>query len=118
MPTAKVTANTAAQTLWTTPKHKKGKLTALNIDNQGSAKRTIKIQDVFTPDPSTGVPSPTEHTLERVQVSVDVGLSASLDEASLENVEFLGTAKAVADAADAGCVIIAVYTFEEEDHNA
>jgi hypothetical protein len=39
-------------------------------------------------------------------------LTATLDKLSLEGVEFLGTAQAVADAADTACVIIVVYRFE------
>lgn len=112
MPTAKVTANTTAQTLFTTPKHKKGKITAITIDNQSAAKRTIKIQDVFTPDASAGNPSPSEQTIDRVQISVDTGLTATLDKTSLEDVEILGVAKAVADATDSACVITVVYHFE------
>jgi hypothetical protein len=112
MPTAKVTANTTAQTLFTTPKHKKGKITALTVDNQSTSKKTIKIQDIFTPDPTAGAPSPTEQTKDRVQITVGAGLTATLDKLSLEDVEFLGTAKAVADATDAACVITVVYRFE------
>jgi hypothetical protein len=112
MPTVKVNANTTPQTLFTTPKHEKGKLTAVIVDNQSTSKKTIKIQDVFTPDSTAGNPSPTTQTIDRVQLTVGAGLTATLDKLSLEGVEFLGTAQAVADATDTACVIIVVYRFE------
>jgi hypothetical protein len=112
MPTAQVTANVTAQTLFTTPKHKKGKLTSLIVDNQSEAKKTIMIQDVFTPDATAKVSSPSQQTKTRVQLTVDAGLTATLDELSLRDVEFLGTAQAVANATDAACVITVVYRFE------
>ncbi len=112
MPTVNVTANTTPQTLFVTPKHKKGKITSIIVDNQSTALKTITIQDVFTPDPSVGTPSPTEQTKNRLQLSVNAGLTATLDETSLRDVEVLGTAKAVANATDAACVITVIYHFE------
>jgi len=112
MPTARVTANTTAQTLWTTPKHHKGKLKALNIDNQSTVALTIRIQDVFTPDPSAGVATPTQQTIERVQITVAAGASVSLSEDSLVDAEFLGVVSAIANDIQAACVIIAIYEFE------
>jgi hypothetical protein len=112
MPTVKVNANTTPQTLFTTPKHEKGKLVSIIVDNQSTTKKTITIQDVFTPDPTAGNASPTTQTIDRVQLTVDAGLTETLDKSSLEDVEFLGTAQAVADSADTACVIIVVYNFE------
>ena len=95
MATARVTANTVVQSLFTTPKHVKGKLTAVNIDNQSGAARTIQIQDVFTTDPSvdatTGVASiAAAQTKYRLQVEVPNGASLSVDKNSLEDISFSG----------------------------
>ena len=112
MPTARVTANTTAQTLFTVSKHKKGKLTSLNVDNQAGSSATIRLQDIFTPDASAKEASPTEKTIERVQITVAAGSSVSLSEDSLKNAECLGTVKAIADITDTACVIVAVYTLD------
>jgi len=112
MATKRVTANTAAQELFNTPEHSKGKLTSLEVDNQGAAARTVRLQDVFTPDASAGVSSPTEQTVERKQVTVGAGLTASVPKEELEDLEFLGSCRAIASAIDASCVIIAGYHFE------
>lgn len=112
MATARVTANTVAQALFSTPKVKKGKLTLVQVDNQGAALRTVRLQDIFTPDPSAGVPSPSVQTIERLQISVGAGLTANVPETELRDVDFLGDAKAIASAIDAACVIIVGYHME------
>ena len=112
MATKKVTSNTAAQDLWDTPKHHKGVLTGLKIDNQSSADRTIVITDVFTPDASEGQASPSEQTITRLQVTVGAGLTANIPKEELEDCKFLGVAKAAGDATEATCVIIAIYHLE------
>jgi len=111
MSTARTTANTAAQDLFATPKHAKGKLTALKVDNQGAALRTVRLQDIFTPDVSEGVASPAQQTIERIQISVGAGLTADVPKDELEDCEFLGTCKGIANAVDASCVIIATYHY-------
>lgn len=112
MPTARVTANTSAQTLFSTPEHVKGKITVFKVDNQGSTAKTIELQDVFTPDASVGTSSPTEQTIYRLQITVGAGLTADVPETELRDVEFLGTAKAVASGVDTNCKIIVGYHFE------
>ncbi|MDP3064737.1 MAG: hypothetical protein Q8O40_16275, partial [Chloroflexota bacterium] len=109
MATARVTANTAAQALWSQNRHAKGKPTSVSIDNQSAAARTVRLQDVFTPDASNGVASPTEQTIERLQVTVGAGLTGAVPEDELRDVEFLGAVKAIADAISAVCVIIVGY---------
>ena len=112
MATARTTANTTAQALWSTPKVKKAKVTSVKVDNQGTALRTIRWQDVFTPDPSVNVPSPSEQTIERLQISVGAGLTADIPETELKDVRFLGDTKAIANAIDTSCVIIMGYHME------
>jgi hypothetical protein len=111
MPTARVLANTAAQLLLSVPKHQKAKITSIDIDNQGVAARTVRLQDIFTPDVSAGEPSPTPQTKERFQATVGSGVSFSADELSLKDLEFLGDVKAIASAIDPSCVVIVKYHF-------
>ncbi len=113
MATASVTANhTTAQELFDTPKHEKGVLTALNIDNQSDADRTIRLQDIVTTDTSEKVDGALQDAIERLQVTVGTGLTANVPKDELEDAKFLGVAKAIADATEADCVIKAVYHFE------
>ena len=112
MATSRVTANTAAQALWTGPKHVKAKVTSVKVDNQGTALRTVRLQDLFTPDPSVGVPSPSAQTIDRLQISVGAGLTADVPETELRDLEMLGDAKAISSAIDTACVIVVMYHFE------
>lgn len=112
MATSRVTANTVAQSLFTAPKNKRAKLTSITVDNQGAAARTVRIQDLFTPDPSKGTPSPTQQTIERVQLTVGAGLTGNMPAEELKSVPILGEAKAIASAIDADCVIIVSYELE------
>ena len=111
MATKKVTANTAAVALFSAPKVKKAKITAIDIDNQSGAARTVRLQDIFTPDDSVGATG-SEETKERFQATVGSGVSFSADDPSLKDLEVLGDAKAIADAIEATCVIIIKYHFE------
>jgi len=98
--------------LFTTPKHVKGKITALNVDNQGASSHTIILTDTFTPDASAGVASPTVQIKQRFQTTLVKGVVFSADENSLRDIECLGAVHAVGDTLDSGCVIIANYHFE------
>lgn len=112
--TAKVTANTETQDLFSCPKVKKAKITAIDIDNQSGAARMVRLQDIFTPDESAGEdePAAADPPIERFQATVGSGVSFSADEPSLKDLEVLGDAKAIADAIEADCVIIVKYHFE------
>ena len=112
MPTARVSCSTVAQALWSQTRHKKGKISAVNIDNGAAAPQTIRIQDIFTPDVSAGVAIPVAQTKERLQVTVPAGQSASYDEQSLKDIEMLGDAKAIGGTIAAACIIICNYTLE------
>lgn len=112
MATAKTTSHTTATTLFTTPEHQKGVMTSLNIDNQSAAACKLILQDVFTPDASVGTTSPTAQTIDRLQITVAIAQSLSIDKNSLENVKMLGVAKVKGDAISASVVIIANYHFE------
>lgn len=112
MPTARVAAHTTAQALFTTPKHVVGRITGINIDNQSGAARTIRIQDVFTPDASVGVPVPVAQTIERFQITVATVTSVQVPDYVLKDIRMLGAAKAIADAIAATCIIVVNYSFE------
>ena len=109
MPTARVACHTTAVALWSETLHKKGKISAVNIDNGSVDPQTIRIRDVFTPDASIGTPSPSEQTIERLQVTVPAGQSLSVDKNSLEKIEMLGAAYAIGGAIAATCIIIVGY---------
>ena len=108
MATKKVTAHTTAVALFSAPKVKKAKITAIDIDNQSGAARTVRLQDIFTPDDSVGEAG-SEETKERFQATVGSGVSFSADEPSLKDLEVLGDAKAIADSIEDTCVIIVKY---------
>lgn len=112
MASNRVTSNITAQTLFATPKHVVGRMSAINIDNQSAALRTLILQDIFTPDASVGVTSPTEKEVVRLQISVAAGQSVSVDKNTLEDLRFLGTAKVIGDTSSSVCVIVANYHFE------
>ncbi len=108
------TARTAAlavgniATLFATPKVKKAKLTSVKIDNQSAAAKTIHLRDDFTTDASVKAGAAVKQ-LEKLQVTVGVGLTADIMETELKNKEFLGDCKCYANAADAACIIIVDY---------
>ena len=105
MATVRATADVTPRVLFTAPGVAKGRLTSIKVDNQGAAARTIRIQDKFTPDPSAGVPTPAEQTIDRLQVTVGAGTTQDIPETELKDVEVLGTCQIVADAADPACVV-------------
>ena len=111
MSTSRVLAHTTAQALWSKQLHSKAKVTSVKVDNQGAALRTVRLQDIFTPDASVGVPSPSAQTIERLQISVGAGLTADVPETELRDLEMLGDAKTIADAIAATAVIIVGYHF-------
>ena len=112
MATNEVTANTSVQTIATVPLHKKLVFTDVTIDNQHTAELTIRIQDVFTPDVSNGEASPSEQTIDRLQVTVPAGLTLSYQEDALKDRKCLGVAGAISDITGANCVISCGYHFE------
>ena len=111
MSTARCTADTTPVALWSKQLHSRAKVTSVKVDNQSAAARTIRLQDIFTPDASVGVPSPSAQTIERLQITVGAGLTADVPETELRDLEMLGDAKAIADAISTVAVIIVGYHF-------
>jgi len=109
MPVKKVTANTTAQTITTVEKHKKCKITAINVDNQHTADLTLTLLDTFTPDSSHGVSSPSAKEIEKWVQTVGTGKTASFDKNELESLECLGTVKMKASDTSTSCVIVVHY---------
>lgn len=113
MADTRVVSNLSGQALlFTTPKHVKGKITALNVDNQGASSHTIILTDTFTPDASAGVTTPTVQIKQRFQTTLVKGVTFSADENSLKDIECLGAVYSLGDTLDSGCVVIANYHFE------
>jgi len=105
-----VTANTTAQTAFTVPSNKIGKITFLEIDNQGSSDITLTIQDVFTPTATASVPSPTEVTKDRKVITV--AASGIYTEKIDGYIDIIGACKILGSATDTSCKITVGYEFE------
>jgi len=78
----------------------------------GAADRTVRVQDIFTPDVSNGQASPTQQTVERLRLFVLSGDTITLSEADLKGVKCLGALGIIADAIDAGCYVSVGYKTE------
>lgn len=113
MATTRVVSDVSGQAiLFQTPENLKGKITSLNIDQQGASTRTILVTDTFTPDASAGNATPTAQIKTLLQVTLVQGTVFSADKNSLKDLEGFGDVYAVGDELDSGCVIIAGYHYE------
>lgn len=103
-----VATNPVASTLFTLDNVSKAKLTNITVDNQSAAARTLIFQDGFTTDPTVGaVAAPVVKVLK--QITVGAGLTGTLDEKDLQDVEVIGALLCLADAAFGTCVITVAY---------
>lgn len=115
MATTKVISALSGQAvIFTAPTIQKGRISALNVDQQGGSTRVIQLTDTFTPDASAGTTSPTAQRKTLLQVTLDVGTVYSADVNSLKDIEVLGICEAVGDVLDSGCVITVNYNFKDE----
>jgi len=112
MATKKITANTTAQTITSAEKHNKCRITAINVDNQYSSSVKLTLQDIFTPDASHGVSSPSEKTITRWVRTIGDNTAYSADQNELADLVCLGTVKMVASATSTDCVIVVNYHWE------
>ncbi|KKM66365.1 hypothetical protein LCGC14_1481950 [marine sediment metagenome] len=113
MPSLIVTASTTAQSVAAAVRNGVHEPTSMTIDNEaGSADRTIRIQDVFTPDVTNGTASPSETTVDRGRWDVPQGDSLVLSEQDLKGIKCLGALKIIGDAVDANCHISVGYKTE------
>lgn len=103
MPSNRVTANTTAQTITTAPVNKKGRITAIHINNRHTASVQVTIQDVYTPQGGSST-TVTKLTL----IPVDAGKSLDIMPPK-PNIEFLGALQAVASATSTVCEITVEY---------
>lgn len=113
MPSLIVTASTTAQEVAADVRNGVHVPTSVAIDNDGgSAARTIRVQDVFTPDVTNGTASPVETTVDRGRWDVPQGDSLVLSEQDLKGIKCLGALKVIGDAVDTGCYISVGYKTE------
>lgn len=114
MPSKIVTAHTTAQVVAAAVRNGVHVPTSITIDNKGgSADRTLRIRDTFTPDVTNGVASPTtDTTVDRHRVFVLIGDTITLSEEDLKGVKCLGSLSIIADAIDANCHISVGYKTE------
>jgi len=113
MPSKIVQANTTVQQVAAEVRNGVHIPTSITIDNSGgSAARTLRVQDGFTPDITNGNSSPSATTVDRYRVSVLQGDIIALSEEDLKGVKCLGSLGIIADAIDAGCYISVGYKTE------
>lgn len=101
----------SGQQIFDTPELVKGKISAVNIYN-GTGLHVITIEDVFTPDASNGVPSPSAITKTRLKVSANSGQTYGIDRLYLEDIECLGAVNLIGDVADSSCLVSVNYHFD------
>lgn len=113
MPSVVKTAHTTAVSVAAAVRNGVHIPTSMTIDNDnGGADRTIRIQDVFTPDVTNGEPSPVETTVDRHRIDVLLGDVVTLSEEDMKGVKCLGALKVIGDAIDASCYITVGYKTE------
>jgi len=111
VPSNVVTANTTAQTVFTVPYDKIGRIKFIEVDNQAASDITITVQDVFTPFATDETPSPSEVTKDRKVMTVGATSRAEFrDKAG--TIVILGTCKVVASATSTDCKITIGYELE------
>ncbi len=113
MPSKIVTSHTTAVSVAAAVRNGVHVPTSMTIDNDaGGADRTIRIQDVFTPDVSNAVAIPVETTTDRFRIDVLLGDVVVLAEDDLKGIKCLGSLKVIGDAIDASCYITVGYKTE------
>lgn len=113
MPSLVVTAHTTAQTVAAEVRNGVHIPTSITVDNDaGSADRTLRVQDIFTPDVTNGVSSPSLQTVDRLRIDVLMGDIVTLSEEDLKGIKCLGSLNIIADAIDANCHISVGYKTE------
>lgn len=106
MPSLIVTANTTAQQIAAERRDAVYKPTSIQIDNSaGGGARVIRLQDIFTPNITDGVSSPTLQTVDRWRGEVLIGENLNFDEAALRGIKILGALNVISDVTDANCHI-------------
>jgi len=109
MPYKSASIGTSPVSFVEVPEHKKLKPTGIKIHNKDTADRIITGTDVFTPDSSVGVSSPSAQTQQWLSVSVGSGLTADIPRTELEEAELLGTVKLAADSVTANSPVVSLY---------
>jgi len=109
MPYKSADIGTSPVTFVEVPEHKKLKPIGIKIYNADTADRVITGTDVFTPDASVGVTSPSAQTKQWTKVSAGSGLTADIPRTELEEAELLGTVKFAADSVTANSPIVSLY---------
>jgi len=118
MATKRVTANTAAQTLFTTPRHQKGVIDSIVVANPSGSNRVIRLQDVITTNDATvastgaSYDGAAQDPIYRYQIESTATSTTSISKDELGDTKCLGVAGIVADAIDANVAIIVNYHFE------
>lgn len=112
MPSLIVTANTTAQQVAAERRDAAIKPTSINIDASAASQDTVlRLQDIFTPSETNGVPSPSQQTVDRWRYEVLQGDSITLNRDDLAGIKILGALNVIASAIDASLFITVGYEF-------
>lgn len=97
-----VSGNVTPMALGTVPKHKKGVPKSISIDDRTSGNKTIIFHDVFTPDASNGVASPTAQTKTWLMLETNGGpVNINLDKEALTGITLFGAIDVSSNISDA-----------------
>lgn len=107
-----VSMNTDAMALGTVPKHKKGKVKSILIDDPIAGAKTLVFHDVFTPSASNGTASPTAQTKTWFQVTSPGSVTLNYSESDLEGIELLGAVDVSSNVASASSNIAVNMKYE------
>lgn len=108
-----VSGNVTAMALGTVPKHKKGIPKSISIDDRTGGNKTLIFHDVFTPDASNGVASPSAQTKTWLMVETGGGpVNINLDEDALSGIALFGAVDVSSNVSDASMNIAVSIAFE------
>jgi len=109
MPYVSKSVGTSPVTFASIPKVSRAKPTGLKIHNADTNDRVLTGTDVFQPDPSVNVSSPTAQTQQWLQISVGSQLTADIPRSEVEEARLLGDVKFAADSVTANSPVVSLF---------
>lgn len=109
MPYVSKNIGTSPVTFAEVPKVSRAKPTGVKIHNADTNDRIITGTDVFTPDPSVNVSSPTQQNKQWLQISVGSALTADIPRNEIEAARLLGDVKFAADSVTANSPVVSLF---------
>jgi len=109
MPYKSRSVGTSPVTFISVPEVDRAKIQGVKIYNADTNDRVITGSDVFTPDPSANVSSPSAQTQQWMQISVGSLLTADIPRTEIEEARLLGDVKFAADSVTANSPVVSLY---------